>query len=201
MNKYILDKELLEKRLKELAETPYTGEISSGAMCYCPRAPEDSEYKCLLCKKITVYKSGEFAIKNLKKARAIVKRLAESGYDVKLDEREYCDSCKGEEYISNPRPTLSIKFRIDDDYHTTRVDIEHLEYLETFLQGGDNLLDYYDYTVKLHDNIDILSKITGLGEITARDWLEKVTDSQGKQYEMVKWRLERENFNTEIFDE
>ncbi|MCL2142540.1 MAG: hypothetical protein FWH46_06715, partial [Methanimicrococcus sp.] len=93
-NNYILDKELLEKRLKALADTPYSGEINFGAMCYAPRRIPIVKYECEICGKITERNQDDLDF--LKKAKEIVTELKTAGYDVLLDEREFCKYCPGE---------------------------------------------------------------------------------------------------------
>jgi hypothetical protein len=55
-----LDKEFLEKRLKELADTPYSGERNIGAMCYRP-VIYTARYKCDICGKTTEHSNLKIA--------------------------------------------------------------------------------------------------------------------------------------------
>jgi len=82
--KYIMDRELLENRLKELAATPYAGKICEGAMCYMPLAPATSAYKCIVCSKRTSHTFGANMVRELLEARGIVDELKARGYDVRL---------------------------------------------------------------------------------------------------------------------
>ena len=170
---YILDKKMLEKRLKELAETPYTGEIQYGAMCYSPACPGDGIYKCETCSNTTTHLHGEWEIEDLANVREIVKSLKDSGYDIMLDEREYCEHCCKRK-VSRPLPNLSIRFSNDENYHTVRAEMSDFNYLQAFLQGKDHILDGYDFTVALHDRVCLLVKMTGLGDEEIKEMVNSI---------------------------
>jgi len=191
---YILDKKLLEKRLEELAVTQYTGEISYGAMCYSPMHPSPGEYVCVICNRKTEHSFGNLFLKKLMKSREIIKDLQSNGYDVQLDEREFCQYCNTNDIEFEPNPYLNIRFEETDDYHTSKVGFHSLKLLQTFLLGGDHIHGAYDNTVSLHESIDILSKMTGFCEAAAEEWLDKVRKSIDPRYNNVKWRIEGDFF-------
>lgn len=170
--KYILDKEQLEKRLKELAETPYTGERSYGAMCYSPFFNgEYEEYKCKICGEITEH-TGH-TLSKLRKIQAIVTELIDIGFDIQLDESEYCQYCNKDFKKNWHKPVLKIRFDQNDDYHTAETHFdEDYYYLRAFLKGQDHFIDRQDFTCVINENIDIINKMTGLGNETVKEWLK-----------------------------
>jgi len=191
---YILEKKLLEKRLEELAVTPYTGERVWGAMCYSPACPGPGEYICVLCNKKTEHISGEFFLIRLNRIREIISELKSQGYDVRLDEREFCQYCNVNEIDYEPKPFLNIRFDENDDYQASKVDFHSLKLLQAFLLGGDYFLGEYDNTVPLHESIDILSKMTGFCEDMADEWLHKVCMGDDPIYDSVRWRSDGDFF-------
>jgi len=191
---YILDKNLLEKRLEELAVTPYTGEICHGAMCYCPACPEAGEYLCVICNRTSEHIHGEFFLKQLIRSREIVNDLKSQGYDVNLDEREFCRYCNVNVIDYEPKPYLNIRFDKNDKYHTSKVGLHNLKLLHAFLTGGDHILGAYDDTVTLHESIDILSNMTGLCVEMADQWLHKIRMGNDPKYDRVKWRTSDDFF-------
>jgi transposase len=191
---YILDKNLLEKRLEELAVTPYTGEICHGAMCYLPMCPEDGEYSCIICNKKTVHKQGQFILDDVILARNIIGDLKTNGYDVYLDEREFCQYCNVKEVIYEPKPYINIRFNKNDNYHIAKAGLYNLKILQTFLHGGDNILGEYENTVTLHENINIISNVTGLCIETAKKWIDKMRNSVDPKYDIVRWRLDLDDY-------
>ena len=188
--KFILDKSKLENRLKELAETQYTGEVMFGAMCYCPAIPEDVDYICPVCKKSTKHSSFKFEPNDINDIRKVVNELKEEGYDVILDESEYCQYCNSDGKIDEPMAILKIRFDKNDDYHTARADFKDFRYLCAFLIGRDHILNYRDATESLHESIDIIHKMTGLGSVEYKKWLDSIENSKSGEYRDVKWRLD-----------
>ena len=172
-NGYILDKELLEERLRQLAVTPYSGDICRGAMCYSPEMPDSGEYVCAICSRTTIHRFGEYMVEELKDVRGLVDGLKALGYDVELDEREFCQYCREITDYPKPRPVFKIRFNENDDYHTLSAELSYFKYLEAFLKGGDHFEGERGDTMTLHENIDIISKMTGLGEDTAKAWLNR----------------------------
>jgi len=176
---YILDKALLEKRLKELAETPYTGEIRLGAMCYSP-VVSTYEYKCELCGKTT--EQTVCGINEVMYITTLVNEIKNAGYDVLLDGRDYCQYCKTPEpeghneygFIRKHKVNgfvFMIRFNDNKDYHVVKTsNIDNYRCLKTFLINDDNFKGSYGQTCVLHENIDIIHKMTGLGAETVIEW-------------------------------
>jgi len=191
---YILDKKLLEKRLEELATTQYTGEISHGAMCYSPMCPGPGEYVCVICNKKTEHSYGDLFLKKLMKSREIIKDLQSNGYDVQLDEREFCQYCNTNDIEFEPKQILNMRFDENSEYHTSKVGLHNLKLLQAFLLGGEYILGAYDNTVTLNESIDILSNMTGLCVDMADEWLHKVRMGDDPRYESVRWRSDGDFF-------
>ena len=161
---YVLDKAELEKRLIKLTQTPYTGKVAIGADCYAPQNFfEYVDYICPVCKKPTTYNSLKFDPRELRKIKEIVNELKKKGYDVLLDQTEYCEFCNGKK-MSEPMSIFKIRFDDNDEYHIARSDFYDFKYLQTFLQGRDHFLGSYDNTKALHWEIDRIHKMTGLGD-------------------------------------
>ena len=79
----------LEKRLKELSETEYKGELRGGAMCYMPMYINDRPYTCPVCNTIQMVSAFDaIAIDTI---RVKVQKINDIGYDVILDENEFCE--------------------------------------------------------------------------------------------------------------
>jgi len=187
---YILDKKLLEKRLEELAASPYGGERVWGAMCYSPACPGVGDYVCVVCNRTTKHTGGEFFVCDLIKCREIVNDLISHGYDVFLDEREFCLYCIVKGIDGEPKPHLNIRFDKNDNYIISKVGFHSLKLLQAFLIGDDHILGAYENTVPLHESIDILSKMTGFCEEEAKEWRDKVRRSIDPRYNAVKWRID-----------
>jgi hypothetical protein len=173
--KYILDRILLEKRLKELAETPYAGEMCYGAMCYVPAysgAPFDEGYFCPICEKTT--KDCNFTdetMYNLETIRQIITELKATGFDIWLDERDFCNFCREKEPPYGPKPFLMIRFNPNDEYHRVKTfDILDYKILKAFLESDDHCFNEYGATQALHDKIDVIDKMTNLGEDIIKTW-------------------------------
>lgn len=180
-NLIVKDRARLEERLKELAETKYNGKLSSGAMCYCPDAPKKESYICPVCKTRSM--QTNHTIWNIEHIRAIVTEIRQLGYDAILDEHEFCVKCGGKEskiikrirdigeweseYIETPNPSLifKIRFSTKEEYHTAKSNIaaDYNLVLE-FLRGNDSCLGERDMTLPIHDNIDVIQKMLGLGK-------------------------------------
>ncbi|MBP1630813.1 MAG: hypothetical protein H6Q15_1706 [Bacteroidetes bacterium] len=156
----------LEKRLKFLSETPYTGEFYS-PISFQPSSYESSisssygYYVCPTCGKETRRPSLVlFDIENIEK---IVKQIKDAGYDVVLEQKEFCKYCSGRIFLNNASFVFKIRFSENSDYHVVKSDISgdysclfhFLLFRKTFVVNSRR------YTI--HDNIDIIQKMTGLG--------------------------------------
>lgn len=108
------DSESLVKRLKALATADYDTFELPNAMCYSVAMPIEENYVCPKCgakTASTTYKNG-----NVRSIRGIVAEIKAMGYDVVLDESQYCHKCNGskEEY---PELRFKIRFSKDAEYH------------------------------------------------------------------------------------
>ena len=168
---FIMQKALLEERLKELAETPYS-EIPFGAMCYSIVFPEIRyvEYPCPVCGNTSKCKEDD--INALEKVRKIVSELKNVGYDLLLREPEYCENCRQIKSDSEQGYDFQIRLTHDGDYHlVTTNDSYDFVCLHSFLMGG---IGYHANRTDemLHDKIDTINKMTGLGVQTVLEWLK-----------------------------
>jgi len=201
---YILDREELETRLKNLAETPYTGELSRGANCYLMVGPDDEDYVCVICGKSTEYRGFSYTNKNISKIREIIDKLKSAGIDVFLDEREYCEYCseqrdESDRYWIKEGLILNIRFDSEKPYHQVKsISIPNYLCLSSFLLGKDTFCGTRDEVYSLHDNIDIVCKMTGLGKAIINEWADcKENIYPGfKEYQMSIWepRILREYY-------
>jgi len=176
---YILDKDELEKRLVELAETPFTGELSYGAMCYLMTGPDDDEYKCVICNKLTFHMRFSDTYEIIKSIREIVDEMREAGYDVWLDEREYCDYCSVSKELKKDvwlkeGLVFNIRFSAEQQYHQVQtIRISDFLCLHAFLLGKDYFEGERNQSYSIHDNIDLIHKMTGLGESLLEKWIHE----------------------------
>lgn len=104
-NHVVADSATLVKRLQKLKEVRYDTTQLPIAMCYSMAAPIVENYECPVCGKETA--STSYQIGNLKSIRQVVESMKNLGYDVQLDERQFCHNCSGKK-IDYP----SLKFRI-----------------------------------------------------------------------------------------
>jgi predicted Rdx family selenoprotein len=186
---YLKDKTLLEKRLKELSLSPYTGEICKGAMCYMPIWHDTGEYECVVCALKTTYQYRDYWISDLVEIRDIVAEIRAEAYDIQLDESEYCQYCSKNSDTTDPKPVIKIRFCAADNYHTVRADWHDIKCLQAFLKGVDHFTGAYDETIVLHENIDIICKVTGLGGETVKAWLARVENGDDPINESIRQRI------------
>lgn len=174
----------LEKRLKELAETEYKGELKGGAMCYANAISVNKDYICPFCGKKTM--RTNYDLWRIKKISKAVEEIKSLGYDAILNESEYCQFCSNSEYIkeddvqseigkttytyankNSKEPTLIFKIRFSKvgKYHVVKsnIDEDYLILLE-FLKGNDKYDAGSTGELPLHVEIDVLKKMTGLGK-------------------------------------
>ena len=174
----------LEIRLRELAETEYKGELSFGAMCYEIEKHIDGDYICSICGKKT--KRSGFHILNEKRISRIVKEIKALGYDVILDNKEFCQYCSKDlkdkrvainqstnetlydyssEFIEEPELIFKIRYSKESNYYIVRSNIEsdYLILLE-YLRGKEKYDAGMVGELPLHIEINVLKKMTGLGK-------------------------------------
>ena len=176
---------LLQERLKELAEAPYT-EIPFCAMCYSIiRYDPLIEYKCPKCGKTTHYEKD--AINALERIKEIINELIKAGYDILFGELEYCYYCLGK-MIKIQDYALQIRFDSKDDYHVVEINnFYDFIRLHAFLSGGTGYCgDRNNEDGMLHDDIAIIHKMTGLGTETVREWsknhIDKVMEAHNRYF-------------------
>jgi len=159
------DRKELEERLRYLAQTNYSGKISSShiesLISWCP-----SKNFCSICGFSEIeYHNGE--VKKVYEIEIVVKKIRKNlGYDVVLDKREFCPRCSKRE-IGIPELIFSIRFCVNSNYHVVRTNDFH-EYacLLAFLEGKETYIvdcaeSYYEKS--LHESVGIIKFMTGLG--------------------------------------
>jgi hypothetical protein len=180
-NKEIIvkDRILLEQRLKELSETKYRGIIRSGAMCYSPVEPSLEDYECPVCGYKTV--QTNHTIWEIKCIRTMVAQIKDAGYDVILDEYEFCDRCSGNKkppFVAKSiewngyRKTdaeliFKIRYNPESEYHIAKSNFAGAyECVLEFLKGNNSYSGGRAGTEPLNrkKNIEILQKMLGIGQ-------------------------------------
>jgi len=152
----------LENRLKILAQTPYTGNFGYyGATCYTGFYESYDYYKCPTCGKETRRTTSQ--LNSLKQIEKIVNKIKESDYDVSLEQKEYCKYCTHRVFIKEPTLVFKIRFSDSSDYHIAQSSVlSDYSCLQEFLLNRKTFLD--NRSIKtIHDNVDIIQKMTGLG--------------------------------------
>ncbi len=153
----------LEQMLKQLAENEFKGKLAQGAMCYVLVMLEGVDYTCPYCGGTTAYESG-WSINGLDEINEIFNNIKSLGYDVVLDKTEYCQHCN-KEAIEDPAPVFKIRFSPQSEYHEEKSGIiNEYKCLLAFLKGRKKYIDRTDEEHAIHDNIEIIQKMTGLGE-------------------------------------
>lgn len=152
----------LEKRLKELSETEYKGELRGGAMCYMPMYVNDRPYTCPVCKKVTM--TNAFDALAIDSIRVVFQKIKQLGYDVYLNESEFCEHCRKRKK-KNPAFIFKIRFSENAKYHVVKSNIEDdFLILFEFLKGKDKYDAGMPGEIPLNLEIDVLKKMTGLGK-------------------------------------
>lgn len=148
----------LEYQLAEVAsESPEVPTVLDpplvSAMCYVIIALEDTRYECIRCGNLTDPLYADYTIMAIESIRQTVDSIREMGYDVILDEREFCPDCSKKK-IEDPELIFQIRFSDQEDYHTTKSNIpEYYLCVQQFLQEKET------------ERVDIVRKMTGLTEI------------------------------------
>ena len=108
------DSVTLAKRLQKLKEVRYDTTELPIAMCYSMAAPIVENYVCPVCGKETP--STSYQLGNLSSIRKVVENMKNLGYDVQLDEREFCQHCNGKK---SDYPSLLFKISLNRNgyYH------------------------------------------------------------------------------------
>jgi hypothetical protein len=108
------DSVTLVKRLQKLKEVRYDTTELPIAMCYSMAAPIVENYVCPVCGKETP--STSYQLGNMRSIRQVVENMKNLGYDVQLDEREFCQYCNGKK---SDYPSLLFKISLNRNgyYH------------------------------------------------------------------------------------
>jgi len=154
----------LEKRLTKLSNTKNKGPLAFGAMCYMMAEVKNVDYVCSHCNNTIPGRYSNAVIGDINYIERIVAEIQDLGYDVILDKTEYCPNCS-KKTIFEPKLIFKIRFSNNTDYHIVKTNIVN-EYkcLLAFLSNQDKYKGDYGREFPLHDNIDIIQKMTGLGE-------------------------------------
>lgn len=148
----------LEKRLKELSNNYCEfGNIIS-TTCGNIVDNEYGYYVCPNCGKKT-RRNGR-SINELIAVENIVKKIKDAGYDVILEQKEYCKYCSHRMFIKDASLVFKIRFSSNSDYHVARLNnlIDYFSLID-FLSNkkirakGDNI----------YEVIEVINKMTGLG--------------------------------------
>jgi len=177
----VLDRRILEDRLKRLAKTEHKGSYTRCfAMCYLIgefEAPREVGYECPLCNKITTHLDYQLRNLNMFKHWADKISNARLRIDVEIDERCYCQYCNEDGQTQSK--VFKIRFSPEEDYHevisATNYDFDCLftwiGALETFVEEPGSSSNSSMETVHyVSDNVDILVKMTGLCPELLLNW-------------------------------
>jgi hypothetical protein len=154
----------LEKRLKELSQTKYVGELTMGAMCYDMMAPMYVDYVCSYCGDTIKEKYNDWMLYNIEQIEEIVRQIKSKGYDVILDKKEFCPHCS-KENIEYPELLFKFRFSSKAEYHIAKTNIMNdYQCLLAFLSNQDKYMGWHGEEYALHDHVTIIQKMTGLGK-------------------------------------
>ena len=106
------DSATLAKRLQRLKEVRYDTTELPIAMCYSMAAPIVENYVCPVCGKETP--STSYQLGNMRSIRQVVENMKNLGYDVQLDEREFCQYCNGKK---SDYPSLIFRISLNKNGH------------------------------------------------------------------------------------
>lgn len=120
-------------------------------------------YICPICGKKTY--DANIYNKRIKYIRLKIAQIKLLGYDVILDESEFCDKCDGfSEY--NPKLIFKIRFSKNANYHVYKSNyIDDYICLLEFLIGKDYYVaeEEVDGCIAIHLKVYLIRKMTGLG--------------------------------------
>lgn len=155
----------LENRLKELAALPPREERMI-AMCYAMAYTDaKGEFKCPHCGKETNSKWNTQITYNLSRVREVFDKIKAEGYDVALDETEYCPKCSKGKKIEYPAPVFKIRFSERSNYYAIKTGaVSDYVCLLAFLRDERLYKDQYKDEKYLPEEIQRIQKMTGLGK-------------------------------------
>lgn len=152
----------LEQRLIELSKTDYVGELAMGAMCYESVIYRYIDYICPYCKD--TIRGSSWDLNNRDAIESIFDKIKAEGYDVVLDKTEFCPHCSGKS-IDRPEYIFKMRFSSNADYHIARSNIaSDYQCVLDFILGNEIFQRENESESAIHDNIDIIQKMTGLGK-------------------------------------
>ena len=159
----VSDRKSLEKRLKKLTEVRYDTTELPIAMCYSMAAPMVENYVCPVCgaeTESTTYQNG-----NIRSIRSVFESIKNIGYDVILDEKEFCHKCNGKK-SDYPSLIFKIRFSPDEEYHVAHSNVyDDYSTLLTFLasEKKDNFIQSVGNNKKEAEKaFYVIEKMTGL---------------------------------------
>ena len=122
-------------RLRELAESPSPGNLSSGGCLYPSMPPDTVFYVCPRCKKKTPHIDSSikwFIWDKLRPSRSLVSAV--TNLFVALNERGFCGNCRSR--IPNPELCLEVRCRGESEVHRTcGISRHEVTLLTEFLRG------------------------------------------------------------------
>ncbi len=183
----------LEDRLNQLAKEEYKGERFPGAMCYAMASPIEEEFQCPICgSKIISTNYEQRSLESIKRDVDIIKTFGydailvcthkqatietyqyppEPPTTIADEDSLYINTetkakTKTEtKEVTETELTFKIRFSDKEDYHVVNSNIESdYDILVAFLKGAEIRKSFNDATIPLHDNIDVIKKMTGLGK-------------------------------------
>ena len=174
-SRIMIDKKELEERLLKLEKDSFDWRRHP-PLCYVPAFPSPDDYICPTCGKKTT--QTDFMIHDIQVIRECVGEMQGIGYDVFLNEQEFCVHCgiNSKEYIipsdryssnryeSNPELIFGIRFNNDREYHIVRSNMRYdYEQALRFLKGDDSILDVIFNLELFHRTVKRLQKMLGIG--------------------------------------
>lgn len=160
-NSGMADSVALVQRLKELATLKYDTVLPMSAMCYSIASPIQEDYVCPTCGTATP--STAFANGNIKSIVKKVEQMKMMGYDVKLDQSNYCEHCSGKK-VEKPELVFMIRFSKDAPYHIAKSNIyAEYEAVAQFLRSKNDFVTFVNNDKSTaEENFLIIKKMTGL---------------------------------------
>ena len=148
----------LEKILKELSSNSCEFGFIISTTCGNIVDHEYEDYVCPHCSKKT--KRSKRSINELKSAENIVKKINDAGYDVILEQKEYCKFCSHRVFINEPTLVFKIRFSKNSPYHVAKTNnaIDYLSIID-FLSNRNIRTKENN----LYEVIEVINKMTGLG--------------------------------------
>lgn len=154
----------LENRLKEIAADTTKIDLAIGAMCYKIAATKPGTYKCRECGRVVSEKYSHYMLSTMSSIIRTVDMIRAMGYDVVVDQSEFCPKCSKHRKVENPELIFKIRFSKKAEYHVAKSNVKN-DYvcLYEFLSGNQKFADRTGNEYLIRDNIPVIQKMTGLG--------------------------------------